>query len=49
MGRIIKWLFYLAVLGALALVAHAYIAPFFGEDFSPPQAEIRKPVDLDVD
>lgn len=49
MGRLIKWLFYLAVVGALALIAYAYLGPFFGADFSPAQTEIRKPVDLDAD
>ncbi|MBS0122935.1 hypothetical protein [Thetidibacter halocola] len=48
MGRLIKLLFYLAILGALALVAYAYVGPFFGADFSPPQGEIRQPVDLDA-
>jgi len=47
MGRLIKWLFYLLVLGALALVAYAYVGPYFGADFSPPQSEVRMPVDLD--
>lgn len=47
MGRLIKWLFYLVVLAGLALVAYAYAGPFFGADFSPPQTEIRKPVQLD--
>ncbi|MCT4555891.1 MAG: hypothetical protein N4A53_14480 [Pelagimonas sp.] len=46
MGRIIKWLFYLGVLGALGLVAYAYVGPFFGADFSPAQTEIRQQVDL---
>ena len=46
MGRIIKWLFYLSVLGAICLVAYAYIGPFFGADFSPDQTEIRQQVDL---
>ena len=48
MGRIIKWLFYLAILGGIALVAYAYVGPFFGVDFSPPQTEIRQPVELDA-
>lgn len=47
MGRLIKWLFYLAILAGLALVAYAYVGPFFGVDFSPTQTEIRQPVDLD--
>lgn len=46
MGRIIKWLFYLLVLAAIVLVAYAYVGPFFGADFTPPQTEIRVPVDL---
>lgn len=49
MGRLIKWLFYLAILGAIGLVAYAYIGPWFGEDFSAPQTEIRQPVILDAD
>ncbi|MBV7392991.1 hypothetical protein [Mameliella sediminis] len=47
MGRLIKWLFYLLVLGVLALIAYAYVGPFFGADFSPPQSERRVPVQLE--
>ncbi|MBP0483041.1 hypothetical protein [Sagittula salina] len=47
MGRLIKWLFYLLVLCALVLVAYVYVGPYFGADFSPPQDEIRVPVQLD--
>ncbi|WP_198135699.1 hypothetical protein [Sagittula stellata] len=47
MGRLIKWLFYLLVLGVIALTAYAYVGPYFGADFSPPQAEIRVPVELE--
>lgn len=47
MGRLIKWLIYLLILGGLALTAYAYVGPFFGADFSPPQTEIRQPVTLD--
>ena len=39
MGRIFKWLFYLVLLGAVGLVAYAYVGPFFGADFSPPQTD----------
>jgi hypothetical protein len=46
MWRIIKWLIYLAILAALALIAYAYLGPFFGADFSAPLQEIRVPVDL---
>lgn len=48
MGRLIKWLFYLAILGVIGLTAYAYIGPFFGADFSAPQSEVRIPVTLDV-
>ncbi|MBY6089750.1 hypothetical protein ACX9MO_18060 [Pseudooceanicola sp. 502str34] len=48
MWRVIKWLFYLAILLFIALVAYAYIGPFFGADFSPPADEIRIPVELDA-
>lgn len=46
MWRIIKWLIYLAILAALALIAYAYLGPFFGADFSAPLQEIRIQVDL---
>ena len=49
MGRVIKWLIYLLIIGGLALVAYAYIGPYFGADFSPPPTEVRKPVTLDAD
>ena len=49
MGRIVKWLIYLVILGGLALVGYAYIGPYFGADFSPPQTEVRQPVTLDSD
>ncbi|QFT62895.1 hypothetical protein SAMN05421853_108106 [Roseivivax halotolerans] len=49
MGRLIKWLFYLAILGAIALIGYAYVGEFFGADFAPPQSEIRQPVDLDAE
>ncbi len=48
MGRIFKYLIYLAILAFLALVAYTYVGPFFGVDFSPPQREIRQPVSLDA-
>ena len=49
MGRIVKWLINLVIIGALALIAYAYVGPFFGADFSPPQTEVRQPVTLDAD
>lgn len=47
MGRILKFLFVLVVLGAIGLVGYAYIGPFFGVDFSAPQSEVRQQIDLD--
>ena len=46
MWRLIKWLIYLAILAGLALIAYAYVGPFFGADFSAPVREIRVPVDI---
>ena len=46
MGKLIKYLIYLIVLGLLGLVVYAYVGPFFGADFDP-QAEVRVPVTLD--
>lgn len=48
MARLIKWLFYLAVFGFLCLVGYAYIGPFFGADFSPPEQEIRQDIILET-
>ncbi|SFE08423.1 hypothetical protein [Roseivivax sediminis] len=50
MGRILKWLFYLVLLGAVLLVVYAYVAEPLGLDsFAPAPEEVRQPVDLDVD
>ena len=49
MFRLIKWLFYLAVLGFVGLVGYAYLGPFFGADFTPPASEIRLDIMLDAD
>ncbi len=48
MFRLIKWLFYLCILGFLALVIYAYVGPFFGADFSPRQNEIRQEIILET-
>ncbi|MCD1619512.1 hypothetical protein ACFSDD_10255 [Salipiger marinus] len=48
MGRLVKWLLILLILGGIALVAYAYVGPFFGANFAPPQTEIRQPVELDA-
>ncbi len=47
MGRIVKWLFILALLGMVALVIYAFAGPFLGADFSAPQSETRQKVILD--
>ena len=44
MGRLVKLLFYLMVLGFLGLVGYAYLG-----DLSPVRTEVTQPVDLDVD
>lgn len=49
MGRIIKWLIYLVLIGGIALVGYTFFGPYFGADFSPPQTEVRQPVTLDAD
>ena len=48
MRRVLKYLLYLAILAFAGLIAYAYVGPFFGADFSPPQQEIRQPVTLDA-
>jgi len=47
MFRLLKWLIYLSVVGVIALTAYAYIGPFFGADFAPPQTEIRQDVTIE--
>jgi hypothetical protein len=49
MRHVVKFLFYLVVLGFIGLSIYAYVGPYFGADFSAPQSEIREPVTLDVD
>lgn len=46
MRRLIKYLIYLVVLAGFGLVAYAYVGPWLGADFAPPQTEIREPVTL---
>ena len=48
MGKLIKFVIYLICLGFIAVVAYAYLGPWFGSDFSAPQREIRQPVTLDA-
>lgn len=47
MFRLFKLLLFLAILGFGALVAYAYLGPYFGVDFRAPQSEIRAPVTLE--
>jgi len=49
MARLIKYLAILIVLAAIALIAYAYVGPWFGADFSAPSDEVRKPVVLNAD
>jgi len=49
MIRLLKWVFYLIIAGFVALLAYAYLGPFFGADFSPPQTEIREEILLDTE
>lgn len=48
MGKLIKYLIYVAILGAAALSIYAYVGPFFGVSFDPQKAEIVLPVTLDA-
>ncbi len=48
MLKIVKWLFYLAILAFAGLVGYAYLGPFFGADFSPPVNEIRQEIILET-
>ncbi|MBS1303663.1 hypothetical protein [Loktanella sp. SALINAS62] len=50
MWRLIKVLFYLAILAGLALIAYAYIGPLvFPDDFAAPSTQIMQPITLDTD
>ena len=47
MGKLIKFLIYLMILGFIGLAIYANVGPFFGAEFAPPQVEIREPVTLE--
>lgn len=49
MGRLIKLLIFLLIVGFIGLVGYAYIGPFFGAEFAPDQVEIREPIVLGTD
>ena len=46
MGRLIKLLIFLIIVGMIGLVGYAYVGPFFGADFAPQPVETRVPVTL---
>ena len=47
MWRLIKFLFVVVVVAALAFVAFAYLGPIFTpDDFAPPAQQVVKPVTL---
>jgi len=48
-GKLIKFLIFLIILGIIGLICYAYVGPFFGADFAPAQVETRVPVTLGVD
>lgn len=48
--KLIKLLFYLAVLGAIGLIAYVYVGPiFFPQDFAAPQEQVTEPVTLETE
>lgn len=49
MGKLIKLLIFLIVVGFITLVGFAYLGPFFGAEFAPAQVEIRQPITLGTD
>jgi hypothetical protein len=50
MWRLVKAVFFLSLLAAVALVAYAYVGPiFFPDDFAPPSQEIKLPVILETE
>jgi len=48
MGRLLKYLTYLIILGGIGLVGYAYIGPILGVDFAPAQTSIVEPVTLSL-
>lgn len=49
LGKLIKFLIFLTILGIIALIGYAYVGPFFGADFAPQPVETRVPVTLDTE
>ena len=48
MLRLLKYIFYLFLVAAIAFVGFAYLGPFFGIDFSAPIQTIELPLALDI-
>jgi len=49
-GRLFKFIGYLAVLAIIGLVAFAYLGPMVMPDaFAPPQTSVTKPIALSVE
>lgn len=46
LGKLFKFLIFLAIVGFVGLIGYAYVGPFFGADFAPAQVETRIPVTL---
>lgn len=50
MWRLIKVLFFLAIIAGIGLIAFAYVGPIlFPAEFAAPQEEVTVPVDLDLE
>lgn len=49
MGRLIKFMLTMMIIGFLALIAYAYLGPFFGAEFAPQPVEVRQPISLGAD
>lgn len=48
-GRLFKYIGYLAVIGIIALIGFAYVGPFVMPDaFTPTQVNVSKPVQLEA-
>ena len=48
MLRLLKYLFYLLIVAAVAFVGFAYLGPVFGVDFSAHMQTIELPLALDI-
>ncbi|MDA7451663.1 hypothetical protein N8857_04900 [Planktomarina temperata] len=48
MLRLLKYIFYLFIVAAIAFMGFAYLGPFFGVDFSAHVQTIELPLTLDI-